>query len=390
MPTVRTSNGVNVVAAGESHAFSVGTDFIVGAATHRGVIFCHGGYTSEKWLAATAQDDACQCLRYLVTASGGGSPPSRYAVFATTQSGGTAENTLVSCGNANSGARMFDAHSFLLGSQGIAPRKVALVGVSMGFLVACSYVRNVLGASSSLIAGIVGINPVVDLSWLRGRDHRHRSPVAPIQGSSGTVIRLRSGTSIPQSLVDNLNDLGPEPAHQRGNWDLVEVTAGPSHELRRWRITSATTTSLTLAAPGAIAPLPEQGVLYSIVPKNDPVTGASSSAAAARDFGGYWNVVNLAYPASTTDASFAKDVNPSRNPLALAPSDPLFKVTCRLHYNPNDEEMPGARVTALESLWNTANPGRCRATSCGDTSARHHDWKVSGPMLHDCLESLSW
>jgi hypothetical protein len=284
---------------------------------------------------------------------------------------------------------MFDARAFLLAVGGVDTGKIALIGLSMGFLVACNYVRNELGGSAaSLIAGIVGVNPGVDLSWTRGRDNRHLHAVSPTGNTTGTSIPL-SGAGIPSNLVDNLNGLGPEPVGQRGNYDLVENMSNFGPVTRRWAITSCTTSAVTLASPGVTSlGLPQASRAYNIRPRNDPSTGLSSSTGA--DYGQFWEFVDAAHAPNDGDTDYDANVDPYRNPLGLASNDPLFEVPCRLFYNPNDEVMPSDRVTALEDLWNTDNPGACVATSSGDGSARHPDWKLTGSDLHAYLEAFSW
>ena len=155
-------------------------------------------------------------------------------------------------------------------------------------------------------------------------------------------------------------------------------------------VVAATPNSLRLRAPGVTTALRPDSLAYSIRPQNDPLTGVSSSAPTARDYGGFWGHAGAAYPFALTDATFAAEVNPSRNPLALPPSDPLFQIPSRFFYHPEDEVMPSERVQALERLWNSANPGNCVAVSSGDPTARHSTWGVSGPVLHERLESLRW
>ena len=335
---VRISNGTNDVATGETHAHAYRREYAFDN-TYRGVILCHGGGTTEKYLAGTSADVVRDSLRYVVLTDGAGTPPNRYTILGSKQSSGVAPWELFSWGNANSSAMVGDALTYLQAAVAAKSGKVALIGHSMGFLVACNWARD----HASSVAGIIGINPACDLSWFRGTDNRHdfKCSVSSIN-TARTVITL--GGAMPSGIVTNINSQPP--------WQFVVKTAGlGGTEVDRKPIASATSTQITLSVG-----LDDTGAIstreYHARPQNDDGSGTF------RDFGSFYDVIELVYPAFTTDSDFNSSGYPTRSPLSYALTDPCYGLPARLYYNAGDEVRPPQRPRR----WSPVGTRTIRAT----------------------------
>jgi pimeloyl-ACP methyl ester carboxylesterase len=371
---LRISNGVTASGGGEtySHAYRRSYRF---DGTYRGVILCHGAGGDDKMLAGTFPGAARDALRSIVTTDGAGAPPNRYTVLSTLQSSGYVfpdEGDLLqvrknSFGNANSSARVDEAYDLLTGSFGAKPGRVAVVGVSMGFLVACNWAR----ANVSKVAGLIGVVPACDLAWFRGTDARHTETLDHVSINAPRTT-LSFTNEQPPNYVANVNSSPP--------WHLVVLQG--DDEVERRDIVSATNTTVTVSTPlGAGGPF---GRKYQVRPRNDDGSGS------VRDYGRMYKMINLVYPNWSGDVSFAQSVYPTRSPIAYGVGEAVFGRPCRLFVNDGDTAAPPARALALRDRWNQLNPGKCVVSSSGGGSSGHDDWTVSGQQLIDALEVLSW
>jgi pimeloyl-ACP methyl ester carboxylesterase len=390
---MRLSNGTNVVGLGETHAHAYRRDYRFDG-TSRGIIFCHGAAGDEKLFAAAfdnpnavlARDALRHCVR--VDDSGG----NRYTLLGTLQASGyplplleeVFRQNRCSFGNPNSTAHMDEAYAFLTGPARAKAGRVAVIGVSMGFLVACNWARR----NPFKVAGIIGIVPACDLAWFRGTDARHAVDDDAVPGSMGlgrTSVRLK--VALPDDVLMNVNTQPP--------WDLVVTSKNArDQELDRKVVQSAsrnqerTETTITVTAPFASAVDTASDKRFHLRPRRSDRNDGSGTV---RDYGLLHNLINNVYPSWSGDAQFNSSVYPERSPVAYAPFDDCFALEARLFVNAGDDSAPANRAYDLAQRWNESpRPGNCLAVQTGDHTKGHDDWTVPGQLLLEALASLSW
>lgn len=282
-----------------------------------------------------------------------------YALLSTPHFDGTLTQEQNSWGNDNERSNLVDATTWLLSPTGggARPGKVAIMGFSMGGTSTFGLVK-ALGRTN--VAGVVLVEPVVDLSWQRGTDANH------------LVLGVLAGGSHSSTLTATTNVFLPTDVAQRR---IVSFDLSPFSPHYITHYTSPTQVTVT-------------------PPFSPAKAGGTGFIVISEEFSGFhYDSINLAYLNDAHNPNPGSTVNDARWAVIAAEHDPmrildfLIDVPTRIYINSPDY-LVGCHLTPSrqEVFLNRLSNGSLVTFPDG----AHNVFHLPGVEVAEWLDGLDW